>query len=263
MSFSDPSDSSHKHSLPSDDSSNKRQKTDSSHDDSPSAHVQVKEAIQRLHKYLLKDSKFSRSVELMVQLIRTHFRDYPEDFLCAIEEVCAERDVVHKEFKQGVLQLVNALHDKISDASPILRFRMETLHILVVLQNNLVTDDSFEFAKCCSTIDNMITSIPKDKQELTDHLFNRRLKAIMQCMRTAFKLYSTRPWSKQPVDGLYSSAAHCRLHFPIPLRDELDELITSLRNIQRKNASYTGPMNIRTFNSTAHPLRSSKYDVLR
>ena len=257
----------------SDDSSNKRRKIETEQDDIDDPDKQIKETIQKLKKFLLQDSKFSKAIELMTQLIQNHFREgIAELMISTVEDVCNQRDVLGKDFKSGCKNLVETLCNKRTDLNPSQIFRVDTLHILVVLQNGLITDDSFDYARCCTSVTSFITCIPSYSRNLEEveipikqreSLIIHRVNAIINCMRTAFKLYSTRPWSKQPVDVMFTSSADVRLHLPLGVRETMDTLITLLRNTQRKNASFTGPMTIRTFNSTAHPLRSSKNDILK
>ena len=254
--------------------SGKRRRVEAEVKDTNDPDQQIKETVLKLKKYLLQDTKFEKAVELMTQLVQTHLRnEITELIVDTIEEICSQRDVLHKDFKAGCVELVEAVYLRREELNPMQTFRVDTLHILVVLQNKLATDDSFEFSRCCSSVNSFIPAIPSYSPELEglvsvsteqrEALLKLRLKALMSCMKTAFKLYSSRPWSKQPVDGLFTSASDVRLHVPLSEREVLDELITTLRSTQRRNASYTGPMTIRTFNSTAHPLRSSKFDILK
>ena len=270
---SEESQTTHEIALVSEDSFQKRRRIETETGETDDPDKQIPETVFKLKKHLLHGTKFNKAVELMTQLIQTHFRnDIAELIIATIEDQCDQRDVLHKDFKSGCMELVEAVYKKRVVLNPTQVFRVDTLHILVTLQNKLITDDSFKFARCCSNIKSFIAAIPSYAQDLEglaksaeqcESMMKRRLKAIINCMKTAFKLYSTRPWSKQPVDSLFTSASDVRLHVPLVEREAMDELITILRNTQRKNDSYTGPTTIRTFNSTAHPLRSSKFDVLR
>lgn len=138
------------------------------------------------------------------------------------------------------------------------RFEIQTIFLATLTRRDLNTDDTGQFNKCCKQVQFLIESlkdpaldIPRD---FLDKLIYRRKETILFCMADAFRLYK-RQWAKQPVDLLFRAAASHRLCFEGELLARLDSLTECITIEQRAASANTGPRTIRTFDSTAHPLR--------
>jgi hypothetical protein len=180
------------------------------------------------------------------------------------------------------------------------RFQITTWYLQTTIAHQLqTTDDPYLFNKCCQFVtsefnenyfvkkqnvdeieseDNsssvpLVTAVTmSDDSTLEDpYLFSNemkrsRLEALLFCLQLCYQVYLRSGWTKQPIESLYLHITQRRLLIPYEdLRERLDDLNTQFTHKQRKRLSGTGGMiqTIRTYNSTAHPLRTKKVGVLR
>lgn len=158
------------------------------------------------------------------------------------------------------------------------------------------SDDSFHFSKVCQfiqtefqvnlfedttssnteTTQDVINSDSKNSNDsentnnpihFSDEIKKHRLEVILLCLKVCYQIYSRSRWAKQPVESLYLTVSQWRLQIPYnDYRERLDEINTKLIQLQRKLISGGGGSDvktIRTYNSTAHPLKTKKIGILR
>jgi hypothetical protein len=116
-----------------------------------------------------------------------------------------------------------------------------------------------------------VVSVPPPSAAADPYFFSEeikrsRLNAILLCLKICYQVYLRSGWTKQPIESLYLHITQRRLHIPFAeLREQLDDLNTQLTQKQRKKLSGNGGVTqtIRTYNSSAHPLRTKKVGILR
>lgn len=99
-----------------------------------------------------------------------------------------------------------------------------------------------------------------------DKVKRHRLEVILLCLKICYQVYVRSRWSKQPVESLYLTVSQWKLSIPFEdIREKLDEINTKLIQYQRKliSGGVSDIKTIRTYNSTAHPLKTKKVGVLR
>jgi hypothetical protein len=105
-----------------------------------------------------------------------------------------------------------------------------------------------------------------DPYFFSDEIKRSRLNAILFCLKICYQVYLRSGWTKQPIESLYLHVTQRRLLIPYDdLREQLDDLNTQFTQKQRKKLSGNGGVTqtIRTYNSSAHPLRTKKVGILR
>ena len=146
------------------------------------------------------------------------------------------------------------------------RFQVETFHLATVTRQQLHTDDTVQFTKSCRRIQSLVEALcspaAETSAEIDPSLSRARKAVILVCMSDSFKLYK-RQWAKQPVDLLFRAAAVKRLCFQDVQLEALDELTQAITIEQRASSANVGPRTIRTYDSTAHPLRQKNIGLLR
>lgn len=118
------------------------------------------------------------------------------------------------------------------------------------------------------TVNNDLVQIldTEDPYYFPDDMKVSRLNVILLCLKTCYHVYLRSGWTKQPIESLFLHVTQRRLLIPYEdIRDQLDNLNTEFTQKQRKRLSGNGGavQTIRTYNSTAHPLRTKKIGVLR
>lgn len=242
----------------------------------------LRDACVKLCKYLKSDSKFSKATELMVQLLS---QQMDSDSICAIWETLndvftmRESDSISNPIIcNGLRCIIETAYTKSIqlDLSNIyVKYQIDTCYIVYALQSKIVTDDSFEFSTCATLLHTMlVASIPSlpgfPLANVTDELegqreglIAKRMQAVITCLKICLKKYTLQAWSKQPIEKLMTTASEYRLAFSSDIRDKVDELTNAFTIVKRKQVSYTGPTHVRTYNSVAHPLRTTRNDVFK
>lgn len=146
------------------------------------------------------------------------------------------------------------------------RFRIETFRLATVTRQQLHTDDTVQFTKSCRDIQFIVEALfspdTESSEDVNSSLYETRKAVILTCMSDAFKLYK-RLWAKQPIDLLFRAAAVKRRCFKDAQLEALDELTQTITIEQRASSANVGPRTIRTYDSTAHPLRQKNIGILR
>jgi hypothetical protein len=237
---------------------------------------QLKDTLVKLQIFLNKDSKFPKASVLMSDLIlqrmdKTNVTDFMN---VIIGTIMLKHDKLRdKHIVSSCIRLLDAVHEKEMFLSNVLLFRLDSCKMVILHRINLHTDDSYDFIKYSKMTNTEILAIPTlmevisalncPSSDVVEEIYKERLQALIWCVETTCKLYQTQSWAKQPVEKLCGDISTMRLQFPPLLRDSLDELTTIITQVQRKNISSRGIQTIRTLNSIAHPLRSSKNDILK
>jgi hypothetical protein len=206
-------------------------------------------------------------------------------------------DVSKSPSKEAIYSLMRTCYQHISHFNPVQRFQIITWHLQTNIAHQLhTTDDPYLFNRCCQFITHEFNEnylVKKYDIENTDPIptaedaslvttssastvddpffFSNetkrsRLEAILFCLQICYQVYLRSGWTKQPIESLYLHITQRRLLLPSDdLRERLDDLSTQFTQKQRKKLSGTGGMiqTIRTYNSTAHPLRTKKIGILR
>ena len=138
---------------------------------------------------------------------------------------------------------------------------LKTLEFATIRRQDLQTDDTIQFTKACKDVQEGVDSL--SQSSITDKLLiERRKESILGVMTSALRQYK-RQWAKQPVELLFRAAASTRVSFEGSQLEALDELTNTMTREQRANTANIGPRTIRTYDSTAHPLRQKNVGVLR
>jgi hypothetical protein len=162
-------------------------------------------------------------------------------------------------------EIVRIINDKTVGADGIedaIRFKIQTLQLLTSVRKDLATDCTVQFTKTCKQVQSLVDALQQPRDEEQDLLSERRQAGLLACMADAYKLYK-RQWARQPVDFLLKAGAIKRLCFRGTQLDTMDNLTTAITLDQRASSSNTGPRTIRTYDSTAHPLRQKNIGILR
>jgi hypothetical protein len=131
---------------------------------------------------------------------------------------------------------------------------------------SLPSADPIPTAEDASLVTTSSASTVDDPFFFSNETKRSRLEAILFCLQICYQVYLRSGWTKQPIESLYLHITQRRLLLPSDdLRERLDDLSTQFTQKQRKKLSGTGGMiqTIRTYNSTAHPLRTKKIGILR
>ncbi|CAM9857799.1 unnamed protein product [Phaeothamnion confervicola] len=139
------------------------------------------------------------------------------------------------------------------------------LRLLSVPQ--LRTDDSWSFAAACralgadiEALSATITSGAGGDAVDAGSPARALLEATVACMRLAFSRYH-HAWAQQPVDAAFQKASDRRLLFPPNLRETVDDFTTRIHERRRRPAGFS-QHTVRAIESTAHPLRNRKGDII-
>lgn len=163
-------------------------------------------------------------------------------------------------------------------------FQLQTWYLLYSVKNSLCCDDSFRFSKACQTLEKFFENdemfppfvsvtegYEKDDEITSNHLvtvslsfFNSRVDATLQCLSAALPLYTRHQWARQPLDKVFDVVSSRRLRLGNDSqRDELDILTNKITLEKRKIISGKPAQTFRTYNSTAHPLKTKQVGLLR
>lgn len=179
------------------------------------------------------------------------------------------------------------------------QFQIHTWYLQYYIVNLIkTTDDPYLFNRACQFITNEfnenylvkkqqqqhdeINSLPSENESMknenveilnaedpfyfSDDMKRLRLNVILLCLKTCYHVYLRSGWTKQPIESLFLHVTQRRLLIPYEdIREQLDNLNTDFTQKQRKRLSGNGGavQTIRTYNSTAHPLRTKKVGILR
>lgn len=242
--------------------------------------------LNTLVSHLMNDKKFNKASTLMGQLINVHLNFNTSSFFyeafCNLMCECRERNVADKQFAKSYINLFEILQLRITFFNNTLHnYRILTFILYGLHHNLLITDDSFQFSKACRGISDIIQNsfisfnVTNDKQfllfydedddqnEMTQYDINiERQKVILLCIEVAGEHYHL-AWARQPIDSLITILSEYKQYFDIDMIEQLNNIVAKMTLTKRKTASYSGPVTIRTYNSTAHPLSSKKAGVLR
>lgn len=214
------------------------------------------------------------------------------EFICVIASFFgwAGPDVTNVDIFNSLVEMMQATQNFMTIFTFHDQFQVKTWLLLSVVKRDLTSDDSFVFSKACTSVTNMfveesvfpVSIQPEDEtpppSTIQDVAFGRgpvkaeilpielrraRINAVFVCMRVAFRLYKRAAWAKQPVDKLFIEVSRKRLKMDEDQRNETDELTTMITTSHRKMTSSGTQQNIRTYDSTAHPLTSKNVGILR
>ena len=205
----------------------------------------------------------------------------------------AGRDMKNSDVLHAAAALISVSETRLDAFTWTQTFQVHTWALLSSVQRDLGSDDSFVFSKACyrvvdlaiekevfpppvhpedeppppqglrdvSRTDGLVSV--KEEGRISSELRRERIGAVLTCMRVAFKPYRRAAWAKQPVEKLFTEVSRKRLQIDEDQRNELDELTSMLTLMQRKITCGGTQHNIRTYDSTAHPLTTKKVGILR
>ena len=234
--------------------------------------VTVLDALSKISIHLTNNKKFHKAVRLLKRLIESSMEESNGDeffsHLSSLMKNCPEdRDITNSTYSQAYVDLITLYCAKKTNISNLAYlYQLQTFNALVCIRASLSTDDSFTYNRACSDLKALIIQTAMtDKGEgesRAEKDIRNRENAIFVCLETAFRLYHW-SWAKQPCDTVYACASERRLNFSDDSSESLDVLTMAITAAQRKDASWSGPQTIRTYNSTAHPLLSKNVGLLR
>jgi hypothetical protein len=245
-----------------------------------------------LHSHIIFSRKSAKALNLFKELLSSKITpENASDFLGGITTFFSWTGAdISNEILNSAVELMQVVHDSLNMFTAHDQFQVRTWMLLSVVRKDLVSDDSFVFSKACASVLNGFleesvfpspvspeeeppppTTIqdiafgngPVKTEGFPIELRRRRINAVFVCMRVAFRLYKRAAWAKQPVDKLFTEVSRKRLRMDEDQRNEADELTTMITASHRKMTSSGTQQNIRTFDSTAHPLISKNVGLLR
>ena len=166
------------------------------------------------------------------------------------------------------------------------KFLIQNWFLLYSVREDLRCDDSFQFSKACQYVSELFdceemfpvmktVDYTDETQESNsrhvqgsvdtpgDALKKARVSATLSCLTTALPLYSRCMWAKQPLDQLFKIVALRRLQVDDDQREQVDELTTKITLARRKGISGKPAQTVRSYNSTAHPLKTKNVGLMR
>lgn len=250
----------------------KRVREGGGEEDDKGAGGEGRETIEKLCRAISKEKKCLKGIELLIVWLTTRcteqqVQDNADYLFDQLTEALPpmEMNFTHKEYSAAFIKLTTCLDGFKSLFTESQVQRLQIFMLWIQTQNNLLTDDSFVFSKACGQVHNKVLSLSGYGADSNGAEYISLLcRAILSCMRTAFKSFGSRQWAQQPVTQIFYAAAERRLLFPAPdCLDALDTLMSAFTASERKRSSWTGPIVVRTTNSIAHPLRTTKDSVLK
>jgi hypothetical protein len=231
--------------------------------------VNVEAVLETLSKHLLNDKKFLKSCDLLVKLINHKLTQQNAEFfyncIATLMTSCPERNVTNEIFSKGYKQIFNALNPKFDAFDEKTRYRLITFSLYAWTRCDMLTDDSFQFAKSCRIVRDSFSELSNyvEDMDLNDDKVER-LRVLIATLETAIESYKW-SWAKPPIESLIKLASERRTCFPPSMRDEVDEITSAVTLAMRKNVSLNNVLSrsIRSYNSTAHPLRNKSIEILK
>jgi len=249
--------------------------------------VDVCSTLQTLSIHLNNKKKQSKALQLLLTFSEAELRDncHSSNFFSTTNKFIQDENIVADQvhsLPEPLQKTLEALVDLYLSRGSLFsteeRFQIETWHLLYSLKGALCCDDSFRFSKACRTVEARFNNEemfppppPPDSLDETHPqtfeppttLRRSRIAATLACLRVALPLYTRAQWAKQPLDQLFAVAASRRLEVDGDQREELDELTTKITLAKRKHDSGKPVQTVRTYNSTAHPLKTKHVGILR
>ena len=246
-------------------------------------------------------------MKLLTKLIHSKLDTSTSNFFISVmvqlmhDEICLPLQDLHiKSYQSAISELWNSFSlQRGLFISFIGVHCCESFYLYSSFRLRLLTDDTFEFAKCCKELEKHVlewSTIYKDTKEqlkssdkgrpsadstsqgqeetpplpggyieIAEVLSRTRIFAVLKCLEISLKNYF-HDWAKRPVDTLYALASNNRMHVnDDDLRGQLDDLVTRVTLEQRKLASKGASISktIRTYDSVAHPLLRRNDGILR